>query len=307
MFNHILVPLDGSRLAESVLPAVAYMASKLGAAVTLIHIVEADAPRLIHGERHLREENEARAYLRDIAARELKNLPEIKFHVHTDVVANVADSIVAHRREIGHDLIVMCTHGRGGVHEWIFGTIAQHVINLGSTPVLLIQPGLEDTPQPFACRAVLVPLDGIPEHEHSLPPAAEIGKSCGAAVHLIRVVPTYSSLSGQWVPTSRLLPKTTSQMLDAAQEEADEYLEEHELALLTDGINATRHIARGAPADVIAKAADEIGIDLIVIGTHGKIGMDAFWSGSLTPRLCHHCRVPLLLVPADHEGEEPSQ
>ncbi len=302
MFRHILVPLDGSRLAESALPAVSYMAPKLGAMVTLIHIVEADAPQQIHGERHLREENEARAYLRDVAERELKNLPDVHFHVHTDVVANIADGIAAHRREIGNDLIVMCTHGRGGVHQWIFGTIAQQVINLGSTPVLLIQPGLDDIPSPFACRAILVPLDGVAEHEHSLPAAAELGKSCPALVHLIRVVPTYASLSGQWVTTSRFLPRTTARLLDASEEEADKYLLGHEESLRAAGVDVSRHIARGAPADIIARAAEEIGVDLIVIGTHGKIGMDAFWSGSMTPRLCHHCRIPLLLIPAEHEG-----
>jgi nucleotide-binding universal stress UspA family protein len=302
MFKHILVPLDGSQLAETVLPAVSYIARKLNAAVTLIHIVESDAPQQVHGERHLREENEAKAYLRDVAARELKDLPDVHFHVHTDLVANVADGIAAHRQEIGNDLIIMCTHGRGGVHQWIFGTIAQQIISLGSTPVLLIQPGINDTPAPFECRGILVPLDGVAGHEHSIPAAAELGKSCHAPVHLIRVVPTYSSLSGQWVPTSRLLPKTTSQMLDAAEEEADEYLKRHEDTLRAHGVDVTRHIARGAPADIIAKAADEIGVDLIVIGTHGKIGMDAFWSGSTTPRLCHHCRIPLLLIPADHEG-----
>lgn len=302
MFKHILVPLDGSRLAESVLPAVSYMASKLGARVTLIHIVEADAPQYVHGDRHLREENEARAYLRDAAERELKNVPDIRFHVHTDVVANVAEGIVAHHREIGNDLIAMCTHGRGGVHQWIFGTIAQQVINLGSTPVLLIQPDFRDNPPPFICRAIMVPLDGIAEHEHSLPAAAGIGKSCPAPVHLIRVVPTLASLSGQWVTTSRLLPKTTSQMLDVSEEEADRYLQGHEDSLRAAGVDVSRHVARGAPADVLAKAAVEIGADLIIIGTHGKIGMDAFWSGSVTPRLCHHCRIPLLLIPADNEA-----
>ena len=301
MFNHILVPLDGSRLAEWALPAVAYVASKLGATVTLIHIVEADAPEKVHGERHLREENEARAYLRDAAARELPDVPDIHYHVHTDVVANVADGIVAHRRELGNDLVIMCTHGRGGVHEWIFGTIAQQVINLGSTPVLLVQPGPEEHPPPFTCRAILVPLDGVTEHEHSLPAAAELGKSCPAPVHLIRVIPTYSSLSGQWVTTSRLLPETTSRLLDASEEEADRYLQEHEKSLRDEGIDVSRHVARGAPADIVAKAAAEIGAGLIVIGTHGKVGMDAFWAGSMTPRLCHRCRIPLLLIPADHE------
>jgi nucleotide-binding universal stress UspA family protein len=302
MFKHILVPLDGSRLAESVLPAVSYMASKLGATVTLIHIVEADAPQQVHGERHLREEDEARAYLRETAERELKNVPDIHFHVHTDVVANVAEGIVAHHHEIGIDVIVMCTHGRGGVHQWIFGTIAQRVINLGSTPVLLIQPGLTDVQPSFTCRAIMVPLDGVAEHEHSIPAAAELGRTCAASVHLVRVVPTLASLSGQWVPTSRLLPKTTSHMLDASEEEADRYLQGYENLLRDDGVEVSRHVARGAPADILAKAAVEIGADLIIIGTHGKIGMDAFWSGSVTPRLCHHCRIPLLLIPADNEA-----
>ena len=59
MFKHLLVPLDGSPLAEAALPAAAYLAQKLGASVTLLHVIEQDAPQEIHGERHLTDPDEA--------------------------------------------------------------------------------------------------------------------------------------------------------------------------------------------------------------------------------------------------------
>jgi nucleotide-binding universal stress UspA family protein len=68
MFKHILVPLDGSRLAESVLPAANYIAQKMHATITLIHVIEKNAPEEIHGERHLTNAEDANRYLGDIAA-----------------------------------------------------------------------------------------------------------------------------------------------------------------------------------------------------------------------------------------------
>ena len=69
MFKHLLVPLDGSQLAEAALPAAAYLAQKLDATVTLVHIIEHDAPAEVHGERHLTNADEANAYLTEVARR----------------------------------------------------------------------------------------------------------------------------------------------------------------------------------------------------------------------------------------------
>ena len=82
MFQNLLVPLDGSPMAESALPAAAYLAPRLGAHVTLMHCIERAAPEKVHGERHLREPEEARAYLEEAAARAFPPEVEVACHTH---------------------------------------------------------------------------------------------------------------------------------------------------------------------------------------------------------------------------------
>lgn len=67
--------------------------------------------------------------------------------------------------------------------------------------------------------------------------------------------------------------------------------------MLQEGFEASAHVLRGDPASVIVAAAVLAKIDLIVLGTHGKTGMDAFWSGSVAHRICSQSRIPLLLIP----------
>ena len=86
MFEHVLVPLDGSQLAESVLPAVAWLANRLGASITLLHIIEQGPSATIHGDRHLTQPGEAEAYLTEVAARlrdEDQVAAPVECHVHT--------------------------------------------------------------------------------------------------------------------------------------------------------------------------------------------------------------------------------
>ena len=152
MFKHILVPLDGSHLAEAALPAAAYLAQKLQVPITLAHVIERDAPSKIHGEPHLANETEACAYLDRVAARAFPTELRVKCHVHTSAVSDVARSLVDHAGEFGADLIVMCTHGRGGLRDWLTGTLAQQVLSLGTTPVLLIHPTETGAAPALACR-----------------------------------------------------------------------------------------------------------------------------------------------------------
>ncbi|MGC9195455.1 MAG: universal stress protein, partial [Syntrophobacteraceae bacterium] len=103
MFKHLLVPLDGSKLAEAPLPAALYFARIMGARVTLLHTVEKDAPREIHGERHLTGEQEARDYLEEVAARVFPPEIQVEVHVHGEQIDNVARSIAEHAEELGAD------------------------------------------------------------------------------------------------------------------------------------------------------------------------------------------------------------
>jgi nucleotide-binding universal stress UspA family protein len=295
MFKHLLVPLDGSHLAEAALPPAIYLAQLLHAPVTLIHVIEHDAPQEVHGEPHLTDCGEACTYLDEVAARFPPEI-HVESHVHTSEVSNVARSIVDHVSELESDLIVMCTHGHGGLRRWLFGSIAQQVLSTGTSPVLLVQPDKTGHAPTFSCRRLLVPLDGDSEHEQGLPVAARLAQICQAALHLVMVIPTRGTLSGERASTARLLPGTMSALLDMTQQGAEEYLNRHVTRLQAAGLSVTESVGRGAPATVIARTAHDDEADLIVLGTHGKTGMDAFWSGSVTPRIFSRARIPLLLV-----------
>ena len=96
MFKNILVPLDGSNLSEASLAPAAYLAKTLKSQVTLFHVIEQGAPAEIHKERHLTQPEEAIAYLKEVAKRAFPTDVEVKTHVHTAAVSNVAFSIVDH-------------------------------------------------------------------------------------------------------------------------------------------------------------------------------------------------------------------
>ncbi len=297
MFKSLLVPLDGSQLAEAALSAARRMAEALGAEVTLLHVIERDAPGAVHGDRHLTNPAEAEAYLAQTAQRAFPPGVPVATHIHTSAVADVAASITEHVGELGRpDLIVLSTHGSGGLKGMLFGSIAQQVVAQGHTPVLVVQPEGGAT-NDFACGKILVPLDGNPEHEEGICIAAELAQRCGGELYLLQVIPTVGTLSGERAATARLLPGVTGALLDLQQAEAEAYLRGHCEALLESGQPVHAAIRRGDPVKVITEVAQQSGADLLVLSTHGLSRMDAFWSGSVTPRLASALHLPMLLVP----------
>lgn len=297
MFARLLVPLDGSRMAESALPAAAYLAERCGAALTLVHILERRAPRRIHGERHLTAAEEAKQYLSAIRAGAFPGDARIGLHVHETEEGNVARSIVEHAKELESDLVIMVTHGHKRLDHLLFGTIAQQVIALGETPVLILHPAARKPRAPVPWRTILVPLDGNPEHEQGVPTARRLAELCAATVRLVMSVPTYGTLSGSAATRSRFAPAATSALLEMACEDAEEYLQRQAEKLRREGGRVSTLVLRGDPAAEISQAAEQLAADLIVMGTHGRVGSDAFWSGSVTPAVFNRTRVPLLLVP----------
>jgi len=289
-------------MAEASLPAAVYLAKTLGTLVTLFHVIERGAKQEIHGERHLTGSGEAIAYLDEIAVRAFPVGMPVERHVHTTEVDNVARSIVEHVGELGPDLIVMCTHGRGGIRGFMFGRIAQQVVGLDRTPVLLVPPAATGAPPAFSCNRMLVTLDGTPDHEEGLTVASSLAKICGAELCLVMAVHRFNTLSGEQAATAKILPSATHALLDLAEQDAKEYLNRHIASLQAEGVMATAVVRRGDPAMVIIDTAEQRKADLIVLATHGKTGMDAFWSGSATPNVASRSIIPLLLVPVQSKG-----
>jgi nucleotide-binding universal stress UspA family protein len=296
MMQHLLAPLDGSELAEAVLPAAVHLARALGARLTLLHVLEHNAPDEVHGQRHITNEKEGLHYLQEVASRLPPGLA-VELHVHPNPEHNIPRSIVEHAAELGVDLVLLCTHGRSNLLRWLFGSIAQKVIALGDTPVLVISPSELPQGQGFRCRRILTPLDGDPAHEGGLHLAVELARACGAALHLLMVVPTRETLSGEGSASALLLPATTTALLEMSRQAAADYLAQQAARAAAAGIPVTTEVQRGEPAATIAEAAQAAHADLIVMATHGKTHSDAFWSGSVSPRVSSRTRRPLLLAP----------
>jgi len=306
MFRHILVPLDGSGLAEAALPAAAFIAERMGARVTLLHVLEKAPPEEVHGQPHLRDEAGASAYLAEVAGRAFPPEVRVDVHVHGTPAGDVARSIVEHAAEFDHDLIVLCSHGRGRALNLVLGSIAQKVASMGTLPVLLVYPGDSGEAPSFVCEKILLPLDDDPEHDPIRPMAVDLAKSCGASIHLVMAVPRFFDLAGRRAVTSRFLPGATSRLLEFSADEARERLQQELEALREQGITATGQVYRGDPSQVIIEAAREAGADLVALATHGATGLAALIEGSVAHKVCSLCGLPILMVQAG-EGEGASR
>ena len=297
MLKNILVPLDGSRLAEAALPAAAYLAVRAGAGVTLVHVMEQSAPQTIHGERHLTAVGEAESYLAQAAREAFPANVRVTCHVHVAATTDVVRSLVEHGQDMAPDLIVMCTHGHGRLRGLLLGSIAQRVVAAGRVPVLLIRPRRGNEHPDFACGRMLVPFDGTPEHVRGIEMAAELARVCAGALHLVLVVPTAGTVSARQASASRLMPAAARLMLELASEQAKGPLQEWVERLQRQGLTVSGEVRRGRPARVIANLAESAHDDLIVLGTHGRAGAEAFWADSTAAQVLKRSKRPLLLVP----------
>ena len=301
--RHVLVPLDGSVLAEAALPAAVATAAAFGARVTLFHVLEEWAPQTVHGQRHLTDATQAQSYLASVAQRPMFGDRPVDIHVHNARTENVADSIMAHADELAADLVVLSTHGQGGLKGFFFGSIALRALGRGRTPILMVNPTTAGEAPPFACRTILVPLDGSATHETALPVAERLARGWKAALHLVVVVPTAGTLSGHQGAAGILMPLATRAMLEIAEQDSAAYVRGLGDTLTAAGLDVTSSVSRGEPLTALLETARTAETDLVVMATHARGAMEGFWSGSLTPKLMQRLDRPILLVRAEGHDE----
>ena len=295
-FRHFLVPLDGSPMAEAALPVAVGLAGPLGAAITLLHIPERSAPRTIHGEPHLHDPDSAAVYLAAVAERWKAAGVPLDWHVHSAKEGDVAQSVVDHAVETGIDLIVLTSHGHGGIRDLLFGSIAQQVLRRGSAPTLIVRPPADGQPGPYHVRSILVPLDGTPEAESGLNLAREIAVATRARLVLASVIPTLGTATGDLAVSATFSPTATAAVLDLSQSDAEQYLEDKAADLRQSGQEVRTSVTRGKTAQQLAAVADLNQVNLVVLATHGRSGLDGTFNGSLAPRLVAGFHQPVLLV-----------
>ncbi|MCA1668751.1 MAG: universal stress protein [Thermomicrobia bacterium] len=305
MFRHLLVPLDGSGLAETTLPVIRTLAYGSGerAQVTLLHLIERGAPASVHGARHLTTVPDAEAYLTAIAERFRAAGITVDTHVDTNESGDTAGRIVDHATEMMVDLVVLCAHGRSGLGRWLFGSIAQKVLAVGIAPVLMVLPTEGTEPRSPLLKQILLPLDGTPDAETALPLTANLARAMGGVMHLILVVPTVGTLSGAMSSIARFSPQVTTELLESAGSDAVVYLDAIASRLRAQEVAVETSIARGDPATAIVEQAKRVHADLIVMATHGRAGMGGAWAGSVSAKVLARSPGPFLLIRAPGEPQ----
>jgi nucleotide-binding universal stress UspA family protein len=293
-----LVPLDGSRLAEAALPAAQSLAAHRGARLLLLHVIERDAPQKVHGERHLSRIPEAISYLEQVATNLRAEGVETEVHVHEVGEYDVARSIYEHATEQHADLVILCTHGKGGFRGFIFGSIAQQALEHGARPLLLVRPDSGQTNPSFALRRILVLLEGMGEVEPALAAATSLAHVYGAELHLAVVVPTLGTLTGPQAVSGLYLPATMRAVLSLAEEGARKYLARIEEQCRAEGLAVSCAVLRGDAVPEALALAATLPADLVIAGAQGEAGLRGLLSGSTAKRMTDHAGAPILLVEA---------
>lgn len=194
-------------------------------------------------------------------------------------------------------MIALTTHGRGGLRGFLFGRIAQQVLQEAELPTLVRRSSPDGdaaarAPAP-PCR-LLVPLDGSQASEQVLPLAWQLAGCLRAQVTLARIVPSLEHLSLRESAPAVFLPTATAALLALERERGEEDL--RRLAATAPGDLAVSIVVR--QGDVIEELARlSGGADLVVMTTHGRAGLPGWLAGSVAARLLERVAIPLLLQP----------
>jgi nucleotide-binding universal stress UspA family protein len=295
MLSTILVPLDGSALAEHALPFAERLARVAKGHVILVRVIPAQSAEtsiessLAHTGRDNLEELASR--LRQAETSVDVAVPE----------GDPASQIVATAAAQGADLIIMSTHVRSGLGRWRYGSVADAVIRTASVPVMLI-PSEMSAQWPTDRRPrLLVPLDESHLSEAVLGPVMELATRLNAEVVLTEVV--------TWPPLVYSDPvELMAGDIDAQVAAARRYLADVTTRLRQSGfsVRCLTGVGRTAAETIVRLARDEHA-DLIAMATHGRGGLARVVLGSTTTGTLQHARLPLLIVrPTDLQPAEPT-
>jgi nucleotide-binding universal stress UspA family protein len=302
--KRILVPLDGSVLAEAALAPAARIAGAMGADLLLFHVIEASPPGQVHGERHLATAGEARAYL-EAAAGRLRGTDadvSVSTHVHEQQSQDAARSIGEHAEELRSDLVVLATHGAHRFGRFLKGSVAQRAFFFGGAPVLTI-PASENAVLASWTR-MTVTVDASGEHPLPLEWLGGLARGLGLSVELLLVVDTRSSLRGDRATIARSLPGATSWALEAAALAGETWLSSLAASPEFAGLEVGVDLLRGAPDKALAARVAKRQGDLVVIGTHGRAGIGAMWEGSMAAKMLARLEGAVLLIPAANDRSQ---
>ncbi|MCX2728447.1 universal stress protein [Thermomicrobium sp. 4228-Ro] len=304
MIRTVLAAHDGSAVADVVLPAAALMARLFSAPVVVVRVLETMRPFYdpVRGEVVWLSADEPRLELpaEVLLAEQRDALARSGVTPQTVVrLGSAVEELVAEVQRWPDPLLVLASHGRGGLGRAVLGSVADRVVRAGACPVLVVRAGGASLER---LTHLLVPLDGSPAAERALPYAVTLAQKAGACLTLVRVAETHRELLVEF-RGRRLAPEVTERMA-GLEREASAYLDSVRARLPRDVVARTLLVS-GDPRRQLVTLVERERPDLVVLTTHGHGAVQRWLIGSVTERLLTTTRVPLLVVPASRELVSP--
>ena len=291
----ILVPLDGSSVAEQALPVAVTIAERARCKIKLV-IVHQPLPGIEPGPAHNRMElamqKANRDYLRSVVARFRDRLGRM---LSSAVLRGpVAKTLARYSSELGTDLLVMTTHGRGGIRRAWLGSVADQLVRTSEVPVLVVRAHDHDKTTSLDLSEILVPLDGSPLAEAVLEPVTALARLWDAEISLMQVVSPVVFTSD---PLFRVPAGYSEQATGIRRDAAQDYVRDVAERLRGTGVRASGvAVLGGGVAETLLDLALPGRVGLVAIATHGRGGARRLMLGSVADKLVRAAEVPVLVV-----------
>lgn len=287
MFSKVLVAVDGSSCSERAGRFALALAQALGAEVLFTHVYRAE---------------ESLAAARGLLApwADLGQRVGLRYSTEPVRAEDVAEGIVHTAQSKGCDLIAMGTHGREGLQRLLLGSVAERVSRLAQVPVLLVRNG-EEVGLP---QRILAPVDGSQAGRRAFELADGLARVLGAELLVLHVVPPLPTPVGEAWATGGIPVFSWEEVRKALEVEGQAILEAAKGQTQVPQVQTLLRKARGRrEAEVIVEVAREERAGLIVMGTHGRSGLERLLLGSVAEGVAYHAPVPLLLVRSGPGGQ----
>lgn len=299
MLRTIVVPLDGSRFAETAVPVATELARKAGARLHLVMVHEpimalvpaADVPApTAPDDLELRQQEQS--YLNETAER----LGVVGAGIKVDLVEGMAGpALTDFLNLLRPDLVVMSTHGRGPLSRFWLGSVADHLIRHLSVPLLLLRPqeGEAAPPMEVPLRSALVPLDLSDEAEAILPVLRDLVRLTGGEITLMHVVEPILGISGAVPPYPVAVPQD---QLEYSREEAQRRLEAVAERFRSGGLEVSARVVVGlGVAGTVLDTLEQEHLDFVAMSTHGAGGFKRLLVGSVADKVIRASAKPVLV------------
>ena len=285
-YRKLLVPLDGSELAERAIPYAKTIARTKGSELILFTVSIASVEQLDRPMKAYLELN-----VKELQSQGIKASTAITY-------GNVADEIIGFAEKSNIDLIIISTHGYSGIKRWVLGSVARNVLYGTCVQVLLIKSKAPKIPR-VELKKLLLPLDGSPFSETPIPFIEELTKETEAETVLTVVsepplVPSYGDR-----PINPTWEKYRNTLWAETQQQASEYLKRVEAKLKKQGMKVKSQVIPGElgkVAESIMQAAQKENVDLIAMTTHGRSGVSRWVYGGVANRIVEEPLQPVLLI-----------